>query len=69
MKHFKAVECDYCGDFQLSTLKKTLKSFLKNIKWFQIINSNGTTNEFCSKECFNNFKDDCYFNQNKQKCT
>ncbi len=64
MKYCKAVECDYCGNIQLTTLKRTFKSFLKNIKWFQTINENGTTNEFCSKECIDNYKQDIS-NENK----
>jgi len=58
MKYTKATECDFCGHIQVTTSKKTFKSWFKSIGWFQSINGNGTTNEFCSKECLENNKED-----------
>lgn len=56
MKYTKAVECDWCGGLQVTTIKTTFKKWFKNIKWLQQINGNGTTNEFCCNECCELFK-------------
>ena len=56
MKYTKAVECDFCGKIEVSTLKTPFKTWFKFIKWLEVINGNGSKNEFCSQECYNNFK-------------
>ena len=64
MRYIKAVECSQCGAIQFSNRKGTFKAFLKRINWLEIIFGNGNKLEFCSKECYENYKDDIS-NENK----
>lgn len=58
MKYTKAVECDFCGRIEVSVNRKSFKTWFKFIEWLQIIQGNGLTKEFCSKECYDNYKSD-----------
>lgn len=58
MRYTKAVECDFCGHIELSISSKSFKTWFKMINWLALINGNGTTKEFCSKKCYENYKVD-----------
>ena len=64
MRYRKAVECSQCGEIQLSNRKGTFKAFLKRIGWLEMIFGNGNILDFCSKECYDNYKKDVS-NENK----
>jgi hypothetical protein len=58
MKYTKAVECDFCGQIEVSTTKSRFKSWFKLIRWIQVVQGNGITKEFCSKECYKHYKEE-----------
>ena len=58
MRYKKAVECTQCGEVQLSDSKGTFKALLKRIGWLEVTFGNGNKLEFCSKECYDNYKED-----------
>ena len=58
MRYKKAVECTQCGEVQLSNSKGTFKALLKRIGWLEVIFDNDNKLEFCSKECYDNYKED-----------
>ena len=51
MKYNKAVECDFCGEIQVSVSKGSFSEFIKNIQWIQVIHTNGHSDEFCCIGC------------------
>lgn len=58
MKYTKAVQCDFCSHIELSCSKRTFKSWFKFLKWHSLLMGNGTTREFCSIKCYDNFKNE-----------
>ena len=58
MKYTKAVQCDWCGSVELSINNDGFKKWFKFLGWLQIVNGNGTTNEFCTQECYDLHKKD-----------
>lgn len=58
MKYSKAIVCDFCGRAEVSISKCTFKTFIKRVDWIQVLRGDGLTNEYCSQECFENYKQD-----------
>jgi hypothetical protein len=58
MKYTKAVECDFCGTMSLSSSNSRFDTWFKFIGWMQTVRGDGITEEFCSVECYEHYKEE-----------